>query len=135
MSGRQSRVCQSVPQQETWLRRVIVGLFNCHCRGTDSRRWASFVTVASEADPRSCARDPRSLALAGDELAEMSHSLAGSAGLFGLLRPADLVCRFEWAAPCRSAETPALTEHRKSWVTVPSTVMTFFRGDVEAWPF
>jgi CheY-like chemotaxis protein/HPt (histidine-containing phosphotransfer) domain-containing protein len=68
--------------------------------------------------------------LADDERAEMAHTLAGSAGMFGFLRLADLGRRFEWAVKCRSAETPALADRLRA--AVEATLLAI-RDDRQDW--
>ncbi len=53
-------------------------------------------------------REPDALVGAAEELAEASHALAGSAGMFGFARLASLGRRFERAVQARAAETPVL---------------------------
>ncbi len=53
-------------------------------------------------------RAPDALTRSGDSLAEAAHSLAGSAGMFGFERPADLARRFERAIQTGAADAPAL---------------------------
>ena len=53
-------------------------------------------------------RTPDALTHSGDSLAEAVHTFAGSAGMFGFERPADLARRFERAIQTGAAEAPAL---------------------------
>lgn len=55
-------------------------------------------------------RVPDALTRTEDDLAEAAHTFAGSAGMFGFERPADLARRFERAIQTGAAETPALAE-------------------------
>ena len=68
-------------------------------------------------------------AFADDELAEMAHTVAGSAGMFGFLRLADLGRRFEWAVKCRAAETPALADGLRAVVEATLQAIRDHRQD------